>query len=71
MAGLLYLKRRGTGVALERERLLLLPAVLRLTYYEPQLPCDATQIGRFMRAVGPESLEQLRKALTSRAIKTQ
>lgn len=25
-------------------------------YYEPRLPCDATQIGRFRRAIGEEGL---------------
>jgi len=27
-----------------------------LEYYEPRLPCDATQIGRFRRAFGEEGL---------------
>src|SRR5574340_1608668 len=31
-------------------------------YYEPRLPCDATQIGRFRRAIGEEGLEQLLKS---------
>ena len=30
-----------------------------MDYYEPRLPCDATQIGRFRRTVGEEGLEQL------------
>ena len=27
--------------------------------YEPRLPCDATQISHFRRAIGEEGLEQL------------
>ena len=30
-----------------------------MEYYEPRLPCDATQIGRFRTAIGEEGLEQL------------
>jgi len=33
-----------------------------MEYYEPRLPCDATQIGRFRSAVGEDGLEQLLKA---------
>jgi len=32
-----------------------------MEYYEPRLPCDATQIGRFRSAIGEEGLEQLLK----------
>ena len=32
-----------------------------MAYYEPRLPCDATQIGRFRTAIGEEGLEQLLK----------
>jgi len=41
--------------------------------YEPRLPCYATQIGRFRRAIGEEGLEQLLKATseTSAQIKTK
>jgi transposase, IS5 family len=28
-----------------------------MQYYEPRLPCDATQIGRLRRAVGEEGLK--------------
>ncbi len=31
-------------------------------YYEPRLPCDATQIGRFRRAIGEAGVEELLKA---------
>ena len=43
-----------------------------MEYYEPRLPCDATQIGRFRTAIGEEDLEQLLKftVLTAVAIKT-
>ena len=33
-----------------------------MDYYEPRLPCDATQIGRFRRLLGEDGLEQLLKA---------
>jgi transposase, IS5 family len=39
-----------------------------MDYYEPRLPCDATQIGRFRRAVGEEGLEQLLKATINTAV---
>jgi transposase, IS5 family len=39
-----------------------------MEYYEPRLPCDATQIGRFRRAVGEEGLEQLLKATIETAV---
>ena len=32
-----------------------------MEYYEPRLPCDATQIGRLRTAIGEEGLEQLLK----------
>ena len=39
-----------------------------LEYYEPRLPCDATQIGRFRRAIGEEGLEQLLKCTIETAV---
>jgi IS5 family transposase len=39
-----------------------------LEYYEPRLPCDATQIGRFRRAIGEEGLEQLLKSTIETAV---
>lgn len=42
-----------------------------MTYFEPRLPCDATQIGRFRRAVGEEGLEQLLKATIDTAVATR
>jgi IS5 family transposase len=39
-----------------------------MEYYEPRLPCDPTQIGRFRRAVGEEGLEQLLKATIETAV---
>ena len=33
-----------------------------MDYYEPRLPCDATQIDRFRRLLGEDGLEQLLKA---------
>lgn len=37
-------------------------------YYEPRLPCDATQIGRFRRLLGEDGLEQLLKATIECAV---
>ena len=39
-----------------------------MEYYEPRLPCDPTQIGRFRRALGEEGLEQLLKATIDTAV---
>ena len=33
-----------------------------MAHYEPRLPCDATQIGRFRRALGEAGVEQLLKS---------
>jgi len=37
-------------------------------YYEPRLPCDATQIGRFRRLLGEDGIEQLLKATIDCAV---
>jgi IS5 family transposase len=42
-----------------------------LEYFEPRLPCDATQIGRFRRAIGEEGLEQLLKATIETAVESK
>jgi len=39
-----------------------------MAYYEPRLPCDATQIGRFRRLLGEDGLEQLLKATIDCAV---
>ena len=39
-----------------------------MDYYEPRLPCDATQIGRFRRLLGEDGLEQLFKATIESAV---
>lgn len=39
-----------------------------LEYYEHRLPCDATQIGRFRRAIGEEGMELLLKATIDTAV---
>jgi transposase, IS5 family len=39
-----------------------------LEYFEPGLPCDATQIGRFRRAIGEEGLELLLKSTIETAV---
>ena len=39
-----------------------------MEYYEHRLPCDATQIGRFRRAIGEDGLEQLLKATIDTAV---
>jgi IS5 family transposase len=38
------------------------------TYYEPRLPCDATQIGRFRKAIGEAGVEELLKATIDTAV---
>ena len=39
-----------------------------MEHYEPRLPCDATQIGRFRTAIGEEGLEQLLKFTIQTAV---
>lgn len=39
-----------------------------MDYYEPRLPCDATQIGRFRRLIGEDGIEQLLKATIDCAV---
>jgi IS5 family transposase len=39
-----------------------------MDYYEPRLPCDATQIGRFRRLLGEDGIEQLFKATIECAV---
>ena len=39
-----------------------------LDYYEPRLPCDATQIGRFRRAIGEAGMEAILKATIDTAL---
>lgn len=39
-----------------------------MDYYEHRLPCDATQIGRFRRALGEDGLELLLKATIDTAV---
>jgi transposase, IS5 family len=39
-----------------------------MTHYEPRLPCDATQIGRFRRALGEAGVEELLKSTLDAAV---
>jgi IS5 family transposase len=39
-----------------------------MEYYEPRLPCDATQIGRFRRVLGEAGVEQLLKSTIEAAV---
>ena len=39
-----------------------------MDYYEPRLPCDATQIGRFRRLLGEDGIAQLFKATIECAV---
>jgi IS5 family transposase len=39
-----------------------------MAYYEPKLPCDATQIGRFRRVLGEAGIEQLLKTTIEAAV---
>ena len=41
------------------------------TYYEPRLPCDATQVGRFRTAIGEAGVEELLKATIDTAVSTK
>jgi transposase, IS5 family len=41
------------------------------TYYEPKLPCDATQVGRFRTAIGEAGVEELLKATIDTAVTTK
>ena len=40
-----------------------------MEYYEPKLPCDATQIGRFRRVLGEAGVEELLKSTLDAAVK--
>lgn len=40
-------------------------------YYEPRLPCDATQIGRFRSAIGEAGVGELLKATIDTAVATK
>ncbi len=40
-------------------------------YYEPRFPCDATQLGRFRRAIGEAGVEELLKATIETAVATK
>lgn len=40
-------------------------------YYSPKLPCDATQIGRFRKAIGEAGVEELLKASIDTAVQTK
>jgi len=42
-----------------------------LEYYEPRLPCDATQLGRFRSAIGEAGVEELLKATIDTAVTTK
>jgi transposase, IS5 family len=75
MAGLLYLKN---SFNLSDEELVERWAenvyyqhFCGMEYFEPRLPCDATQIGRFRRAIGEEGLELLLKATIETAVKAK
>jgi IS5 family transposase len=39
-----------------------------MQYYEPKLPCDATQIGRFRRVLGEAGVEELLKSTLDAAV---
>lgn len=40
-------------------------------YYEPRLPCDGTQVGRFRAAIGEAGVEELLKATIDTAVATK
>ena len=72
MASLLYLKHSfnlsDEEVAARWSENVLWQFFSGMTYYEHRLPCDATQIGRFRRALGEEGLEHLLKATIDTAV---
>lgn len=75
MAGLLYLKN---SFNLSDEELVqrwsenvYFQHFCGLTYFEPRLPCDATQIGRFRSAIGEKGLELLLQATIGTAVQTK
>lgn len=75
MAGLLYLKN---SFNLSDEELVqrwsenvYYQHFCGLEYFEPKLPCDATQIGRFRTAIGEEGMELLLKATIDTAVQTR
>ena len=39
-----------------------------MDYYEPRLPCDATQIGRFRTAIGEAGMERILAATIDTAV---
>ncbi|TXH13681.1 MAG: IS5 family transposase [Gammaproteobacteria bacterium] len=42
-----------------------------MAFYEPRLPCDATQIGRFRSAIGEAGVEELLKATIDTAVQSK
>ena len=66
MASLLYLKNSfnlsDAGLVERWAENVLWQFFSGMDYYEPRLPCDATQIGRFRRLLGEDGIEQLLKA---------
>jgi IS5 family transposase len=42
-----------------------------MIFYEPRLPCDATQIGRFRSAIGEAGVEELLKVTIDTAVATK
>lgn len=42
-----------------------------MEYYEPRVPCDATQIGRFRTAIGEAGVEELLKATIDTAVEAK
>ena len=42
-----------------------------MTYFEPRVPCDATQVGRFRRALGEAGVEQLLAQTIQTAVSTK
>lgn len=40
-------------------------------YYSPKLPCDATQIGRFRKAIGEAGVEELLEVSIDTAVQTK
>ena len=72
MASLLYLKNSfnlsDEELVMRWSENILWQFFSGMDYYEHRLPCDATQIGRFRRALGEDGLELLLKATIDTAV---
>ncbi len=75
LCSLLYLKHafnlRDEALVLRWSENVMWQHFSGLDYYEPRLPCDATQIGRFRRAIGEAGMEAILKATVDAALEVK